>query len=173
MQPLSIALVEQDELNTLATLGRKTFSEAFADQNNPADFQHYLDTAFDLNTIAETWGNPNTFYYFARLGQEIVGYLKLNIDTAQSEPMGTETLEVERIYILQTHQGKGLGRILLDWSVNQAKRHNKKRVWLGVWEKNPRAIAFYQRFGFQPFDSHIYMVGQDEQTDIMLELLLE
>ncbi|MBJ6950348.1 GNAT family N-acetyltransferase, partial [Vibrio cholerae] len=78
----------------------------------------------------------------------IAGYLKVNIDDAQSEEMGNESLEVERIYIKSSFQKHGLGKYLLINAIEIAIEHNKKNIWLGVWEKNEYAIAFYKKLGF-------------------------
>lgn len=172
MEKLSIQAVKADELKVLATLGRTTFETAFAADNNPADMAQYLNKAFSLNQVRQEWEHPETGYYFARLNNQIVGYLKLNQGAAQSEPMGDDAFEVERIYVTANSQGKGIGRQLLDFSVQQALAAKKKIIWLGVWQKNTRAVAFYKHYGFTIFDTHIYTLGQDDQTDWMMKLEL-
>lgn len=172
MPQLLIAPVLVSELASLAALGRQTFTEAFAHQNKPEDFQQYLREAFSPKTIHDTWLNPDTEYYFARLDDHIIGYLKLNVGAAQTEPMGPDAMEVERIYVRQSEQGKGCGQALLNWAVQRAKLKMKSRLWLGVWEENPRAITFYERFGFRAFGTHIYTLGQDDQTDVLLDFTI-
>ena len=103
----------------------------------------------------------------------MAGYLKVNISHAQSEEMGNEALEVERIYIKNTYQKHGLGKRLIHKAIEIAMELNKKNIWLGVWEKNVNAIAFYEKMGFVKTGTHSFYMGDEEQTDyIMLKTLI-
>lgn len=82
--------------------------------------------------------------------------------------MGDETLEIERIYIKKKFQKHGLGKYLLNKSIDIAMEHNKKKIWLGVWEKNENAIVFYKKIGFEQAGSHSFYMGDEEQTDFIL-----
>ncbi len=87
-------------------------------------------------------------FFFVFLNQELTGYLKVNTDEAQTEEMGDESLEIERIYIKNTFQKHGLGKCLLNKAMEIAIERKVKRIWLGVWDKNANAIAFYTKMGF-------------------------
>lgn len=84
-----------------------------------------------------------------------------------------KALEIERIYVLKEFQGIRVGKILFDKAIEVAKKKNSDYVWLGVWEENPKAIHFYKKNGFLEFDKHIFKLGNDEQTDIMMKLQLK
>ena len=99
----------------------------------------------------------------------MVGYLKLNLLDAQTEKMSDDYLEIERIYVLKKFHGKGYGKALIDFSKEKAIQKKKKKIWLGVWEKNPNAIGFYQKMGFEKTGTHIFKVGDDEQLDYVME----
>jgi ribosomal protein S18 acetylase RimI-like enzyme len=101
-----------------------------------------------------------------------VGYLKINFGASQTELKDNEALEIERIYVLQAFHGKKLGQALYEKAISIAKEMKVKYVWLGVWEQNHRALQFYKKNGFVPFDTHIFKLGNDEQTDIMMKLAL-
>jgi diamine N-acetyltransferase len=99
--------------------------------------------------------------------------LKINFKEAQTELKENKTIEIERIYVLKDFYGKNVGQLLYDKAIKIAKQKNVEYVWLGVWEENPRAINFYKKNGFVEFDKHIFKLGNDEQTDIMMKLKLK
>ncbi|MBP7822091.1 MAG: GNAT family N-acetyltransferase, partial [Saprospiraceae bacterium] len=102
----------------------------------------------------------------------VIGYLKLNFGSSQTELQDEKALEIERIYVSKEYHGKSVGQLLYDMAIQIAKQKNADYVWLGVWEENPRAINFYKKNGFVAFDKHIFKLGDDEQTDIMMKLKL-
>src|SRR5690606_33664131 len=112
-------------------------------------------------------------FYFAKTGNRIIGYLKLNFGAAQTELKNDNALEIERIYVLQEFHGKKAGQILFNKAIEIAKNKKVDFAWLGVWEENLRAINFYKKNGFTEFDKHIFKLGNDEQTDIMMKLKLK
>jgi ribosomal protein S18 acetylase RimI-like enzyme len=105
-------------------------------------------------------------------GDEVIGYLKLNFGQSQTELKDRKAVEIERIYVLKTFHGKHVGQQLYDKAIEIARQKAAEYVWLGVWEENPRAIQFYRKNGFVEFDKHIFKVGDDLQTDIMMKLSL-
>ncbi|EEM41063.1 Protease synthase and sporulation negative regulatory protein PAI 1 [Bacillus thuringiensis IBL 4222] len=129
---------------------------------------HYLEKAFNLKQLEKELSNISSQFFFVYFNDEIAGYLKVNIDDAQSEEMGNESLEVERIYIKSSFQKHGLGKYLLNNAIEIAIEHNKKNIWLGVWEKNENAIAFYKKLGFVQAGSHSFYMGDDEQVDLIM-----
>jgi ribosomal protein S18 acetylase RimI-like enzyme len=106
------------------------------------------------------------------MGQDVIGYLKLNMGASQTEVKDNNALEIERIYVLKEFQGKKVGQMLFDKAIKIAKEHHIAYVWLGVWEENKRAIQFYTKNGFVEFDQHVFVLGDEAQTDIMMKLQL-
>ena len=102
-----------------------------------------------------------------------MGYLKINFGDAQTESFNENALEVQRIYVLQNFHGKNIGQLLLDEVKKIAKSTGVDSVWLGVWEENHRAIRFYTKNGFVVFDKHVFIMGNDEQTDLLMQLLIQ
>ena len=102
-----------------------------------------------------------------------MGYLKLNGGNSQTELKDERTLEIERIYVLSSWYGKQVGQLLYNKAIEVALELNADYIWLGVWEENQRAIRFYERNGFVAFDKHIFRLGDDEQTDIMMKRPVE
>jgi len=100
----------------------------------------------------------------------VVGYLKLNWGNAQTEKTTENTLEIERIYVVKEYQGKKIGNILIQKSIEIGKSKNIDYLWLGVWNKNTKAIKFYKNNGFLPFNKHEFLLGTESQVDIMMKL---
>lgn len=161
------------DLDALVQISQKTFSEAFEKDNDPGDFQAYLKKAFAPQQLATELHNPNCFFHFVFEGETLVGYFKLNVGGAQTDVHDSNALELERIYVLSEHQGKQIGRWMLDQIGILAGKMGKSYIWLGVWEHNPNAIRFYQRYGFQKFGEHPYYIGTDKQTDWLMRLDLQ
>jgi len=128
----------------------------------------YLDKAFNDVQLEKELSNVASEFYFVYFNAEIAGYLKVNGEEAQTEPMGDESFEIERIYIRNGFQGKGLGKYLIDKAIEIAISHNKKNIWLGVWEKNENAIGFYKKIGFVQTGEHSFNMGEEEQIDIIM-----
>jgi diamine N-acetyltransferase len=169
---IKIKKVTIKDLNQLQHIGRKTFYETFSDSNSEDNMNHYLNAGFSVEKLTTELNNNNAAFYFSLLGQNVVGYLKLNFGDSQTELKDEKSLEIERIYVLNEFQGKKIGQILYEKAIYVARQKKVDYVWLGVWEKNQRAIKFYQKNGFVAFDTHIFRLGNDEQIDIMMKLKL-
>ena len=168
LTPITIQLVRSSDTEELLTLSRKTFYDAFEHVNNPDDFEAYTSTAFTSEKLLSEIENPNSQFYFAIIDNEKVGYIKLNYRSAQAEFQNDDAVEVSRIYVLASQQGKKIGNQLLDFAIIKAIEQKLKYIWLGVWEHNPNAQRFYTRAGFTPIGTHDFWVGNDRQTDILM-----
>lgn len=160
------------DLETLQHISKQTFVETFAAFNTPENMKHYLEENLAKDTLKQELENPDSHFYLAYKEKELVGYLKINFGNAQTENTGEYGMEIERIYILSAYHGKKLGQQLYDYAIELARQQAVPFVWLGVWEKNLRAIQFYKKNGFVEFDKHIFQLGDDAQTDIMMRLEL-
>jgi len=169
MEHIIIKKTTIDELEQLQSISVQTFSEAFAAGNTAENLNKYLDEAFSIQKLRTELDNPGSEFYFAMLQGKPVGYLKLNFGRAQTEHLDLNALEIERIYVLQEFLGQKLGQLLYGQALQCAVQRNAAYIWLGVWEENPRAIRFYKKNGFVPFDKHLFKVGDDLQTDIMMK----
>jgi ribosomal protein S18 acetylase RimI-like enzyme len=161
------------DLPLLQQISHETFYDTFKNQNSTENMNAYLEKAFSLNQLEQELSNHFTQFYFVTVNQEVTGYLKINMNDAQSEKMGDDALEIERIYLKSGYQKLGLGKHLLNKALETAVENNKKKVWLGVWEKNENAIAFYERMGFHLTGSHSFYMGDEEQKDFIMTKTLE
>lgn len=173
MEMIDIKEVTLDDINQLQKIGRQTFFETFSGSNSEENMIKYLDEGFSMEKLRSEVIDKNTKFYFAILETKIIGYLKLNFGNAQTELKDEKAIEIERIYVLNDFHGKNVGQILYEKAIQVAREKKAEYVWLGVWEENPRAIRFYKKNGFVEFDKHIFRLGEDEQTDIMMKLWLE
>lgn len=157
-----------DDLQALRQLAWETFDETFKDQNTAENMKAYLEKAFNLQQLEEEMSNPSSQFFFIYFDNVLAGYLKVNMDEAQTEKLGTDTLEVERIYVRKSFHKMGLGKYLLNRAVEIAEEFGKSKIWLGVWEKNENAIAFYEKMGFVQRGSHSFFMGDEEQLDYIM-----
>lgn len=167
---VKISEVNQHDVGQLQKICMETFTESFAKDNTEENLKDYFAKAFSISALTHQINNLNAKFYFVYVNNELAAYFKINIGESQTEIKGADGLELERIYVYQKFQKKGLGNIILNEVKIKAIQLEKKYIWLGVWEKNLEAIRFYQNFGFQKFDEHIYPIGDDPQIDWMLRL---
>ena len=147
-----------------------TFTKTIPADVSPDDMQVYVKDRFGKNVLTESLSNQETEFYLAQMNEDVIGYLKINFGNAQTDIKDQDGMEIERIYTLSEYFGKNVGKLLLDKAFEAAKEKNVKYVWLGVWEKNPRAIRFYEKNGFVPFGNHSFKFGNDTHTDILMKL---
>lgn len=170
MSNIQIRKVVSSEIAELRDISVRTFFETFSEHNSANDMQKYLDNSLSLQKLSDELEDANSEFYFAIYKNQVIGYLKVNHGDPQTELKDQSSLEIERIYVLKEFQGKAVGQLLYERALQIANQREVDYVWLGVWEKNPRAIAFYKKNGFEEFDKHIFRLGEDDQTDIMMRL---
>jgi len=157
----------------LAELGRRTFSDTFAKDNTPQNTAMYLAASFSPEIQAQKLADPNTFFIIAEIDGSPVGYAQLNLGARLPEFSGEHTMEIERIYSDAAWIGKGVGSALMRACIQLAAEKGCDVIWLGVWEHNPRAIAFYTKWGFKIAGSHVFMLGRDVQNDYLMQRKVE
>jgi len=172
MDNLEIIKATHKDAELLLNIGRQTFFEKFTENNSEENMLKYAEEAYTFEKIASEVNNPNSQFYLANLNNQTVGYLKINLGDAQTELKDPQALELERIYVLNEFQGKKIGQMLFDKTLELAKKAAVNYVWLGVWEENKSAIKFYEKNGMKAFSKHIFMLGNDPQTDIMMKIEL-
>jgi ribosomal protein S18 acetylase RimI-like enzyme len=159
-----------EDLSKIQTIGIACFTETFSEINTPENMEKYLQENFNTAQVTLEISNPDSPFYIAYSDNEPVGYLKLNLGNAQTETIKDETVEIQRIYVLKAFHGKKIGQLLLDQAIKVAEEYRVDYIWLGVWEENHRALQFYAKNGFVTFDKHIFILGNDQQTDLLMKL---
>ena len=170
MNNIEIKKITLADVNELQDISRQTFYDTFSEVNTKENMKKYLDESFSIEKLTQELSNINSEFYFARQDSKPIGYLKLNFRQAQTELNDENSVELERIYVLKAFLGKRVGQLLYDKAVEIARAKKANYIWLGVWEKNLRAIHFYKKNGFWEFNKHVFKLGNDEQTDLMMKL---
>lgn len=164
---MHITRVTTDEVAALQQISRQTFHETFQAYNTEANMQDYLTNGYATEKLTNELQQSQ--FYFAIHEDRIIGYLKLNTGAQQTEQLGEDALEIERIYVLKEFHGLKVGQLLYEKALEIAGQLHAPYIWLGVWEHNQRARSFYKKNGFIEFDQHIFKLGDDEQIDIMMK----
>lgn len=157
-----------EDRGLLQKISVETFNETFKNQNSPENMKAYLEKAFNLKQLEKELSNISSEFYFIYSNEEIAGYLKLNTNEVQTEIMGNDSLEIERIYIRGKFHKQGLGKYLINKAIEIAIERNKEKIWLGVWEKNESAITFYKKMDFVQTGAHSFYMGDEEQIDFIM-----
>ncbi|WP_300601214.1 GNAT family N-acetyltransferase [Niabella sp.] len=173
MENIEIVKVDIAYIKKLQEIGRTTFFETFSGNNSAENMAEYLEKGFSTARLTAELTSPYSGFYLALLNKEVIGYLKVNWGKAQTEIQDGNGLEIERIYVLQQYHGRKIGQLLYEQALKIAGEKRVDYVWLGVWEKNLRAIRFYEKNGFAPFGKHVFRLGNEEQTDIMMRQFLK
>jgi ribosomal protein S18 acetylase RimI-like enzyme len=171
-QEIEISKVTINDVETLRSISIQTFTETFSEQNTESNMQSYFTANLSSQKLTKELNTKDSAFYLIKLSNQTIGYLKINSGNSQTEKHKNNSLEIERIYVSKEFHGKNIGQILLEKAITIAKEKLCNYVWLGVWEKNLRAISFYKKNGFKEFDKHIFKLGEDEQTDILMKLEL-
>ncbi len=168
----TIENVNENEVEQLQSISRQTFAETFSDSNSKENMDKYLTENLSIKKLSEELNNENSHFFFIKDGERNIGYLKLNMGPSQTEMKDETALEIERIYVIQEYQGKKVGQQLYEKAIQVAKEKKAQYIWLGVWEENHKAIQFYNKNGFEVFDKHVFVLGDEKQTDLMMRLFI-
>lgn len=172
MTDIIIRQAGPEDAELIADLSRQTFYDTFARYNTEEDMSIFMEKQFSRELLAEQVRKGDGVFLLAMMQEEIVGYTRLKPHTSQFLP--ESSLEISRIYASTQVIGKGIGKALMEASIEFARSLQHRLIWLGVWEKNERAISFYQKWGFRKAGEHPFVLGKDVQTDwIMVKELTQ
>jgi ribosomal protein S18 acetylase RimI-like enzyme len=166
---LSIRRANPHDAALLAELGARTFSETFAADNSPEDMAAYLASAFSLAQQTAELADPDCLFLITEANGVAVGYAMLRLGNVLDSVTGGKPIELVRLYVSQESLGSGVGAALMQACISEAKQRGYKTLWLGVWEHNHRAQAFYRKWNFREVGRHIFQLGNDPQTDILMQ----
>lgn len=169
MSIITFQKCQLEDLPVLLHISKNTFHRSYSHLNTLENMTDYISKAFNSEQLQKELMHPDSSFYFLKKGKEIIGYFKINENEAQTEFQTKDSLEVERIYILEAYQRKGYGRKMLNKTLDIAQEKSKTRVWLGVWENNPKAISFYKSLGFKHIGKHPFYFGDEAQVDWIME----
>ncbi|MGH9970195.1 MAG: GNAT family N-acetyltransferase [Pyrinomonadaceae bacterium] len=156
----------------LAELGTRTFSDAFAADNTPEDMAAYLEASFSPHQIASELADPVSTFLIAEIDGIAVGYAMLHDGESPKEVGDENNIELVRFYVSGEWHGRGVAARLMQACLDEARRKLYRTLWLGVWEHNGRARAFYRKWKFQDVGEHIFRLGRDLQNDVLMSRTL-
>jgi diamine N-acetyltransferase len=158
-----------DDAYLLTELAARTFQETFAADNTAEDMAAYVAANFNLaQQMAELNDDASTFL-IVEVDGVAAGYAKLHAGNTAEGIQGTEPIELVRIYVSAKWLGRGVGEALMRACLDEARSAGHKTIWLGVWERNTRAQAFYRKWGFRAVGEHVFQLGSDAQSDLLME----
>ncbi len=162
---IQIKTAAKTDAALLSEVATRTFNDAFATQNNPDDFQKYLETAFSVDQMHKELHESTAQFFIAFDGEHAIGYTKIRAVKSPACVADPAPIELQRIYVDQAYIGKKVGAALMQRALNAGKEAGFKTIWLGVWEKNHDSIAFYKKWGYQIVGEHEFVIGTDVQRD--------
>ena len=165
---MRIRRCELADLDALRNIAFQTFDDTFRRLNDAASFNEYLDASFSRAKLEAELKDPHSTFFFLYSDDVLAGYMKINMGDSQTDIKDPAAMEIERIYVTRDFQGLGLGRALVEKALETARAAGKQTVWLGVWEKNGNAIAFYKKMGFSKAGTHDFFIGRKRQTDFIM-----
>src|SRR3954471_9463860 len=161
------------DAETIADLSRSTFYETFAAQNSIRNMELFLNEQFTRSRLINEVGADGNTFLLASYKGDLAGYVKLREGEKPRQIKKISALEIARIYVVKEMIGKGIGRALMEASINTARERNLQLIWLAVWEHNTRAFDFYKKWGFEIFGSQVFLLGMDIQKDWLMKKNLE
>jgi diamine N-acetyltransferase len=166
---VSIRRANPEDAGLLAELGARTFSETFAADNASEDMAAYVAASFNLARQTDELADPASTFLIAEVGGLTAGYAQLHAGEPAEGVEGAKPVELVRLYVSREWLGRGVGEALMRACVDEARRAGHGTIWLGVWERNGRAQAFYRKWDFRAVGEHVFQLGSDPQRDILME----
>jgi diamine N-acetyltransferase len=169
---VTIRRANRDAASLLAELGARTFAETFAADNTAEDMAAYIAASFGLAQQTAELDDLESIFLIAEVGGVAAGYAKLHPGEPPPGVEGERPIELVRLYVLREWIGRGVGQVLIRACLDEARQAAYQTIWLGVWERNARAQAFYHKWNFRVVGEHVFQLGSDPQRDLLMELEL-
>ena len=169
MHTITIRVAGKEDAALIADMSRITFYDAFVQDNIKEDMDIFMNQQFTKAALMKEVEEEDGIFLLAYVGNEPCGYARMRLNNKEHIMATENAIEIARIYALSSAIGKGVGSALMKYCIDMANQLNKSNIWLGVWEKNERAIAFYKRWGFEKFSEHRFLLGTDLQTDWLMK----
>ena len=166
---VKVRRANREDAGLLAELGARTFSETFAADNSAQDMSAYLAASFSVAQQTAELANPDSTFLLAEVGGLTTGYAKLHAGETADGVEAAKPVELVRLYVSREWLGRGIGEALMRACIDEAQQAGHDAMWLGVWERNGRAQAFYRKWNFRAVGEHVFQLGSDPQRDIVMQ----
>ncbi len=168
-----IRTATSEDNRLLAEIGAETFYDSFAADNTPENMRAYLSASFSPDLQGLELADPRSKFLIAEMEDAVIGYAHLKFGVAQRVKVGNKPVEIVRFYSRKQWIGKGVGAQLMEKCLQEAVAAGCDAIWLGVWEINSRAIAFYRKWGFCEAGKQTFQLGNDLQRDLLMVKFLK
>jgi len=169
---IEIRAATRADIPELRRVAIETQVDTFGAQNTPEVMEAFLRENYDTARLEEEFEVKDAIYYLAMEGDTLAGFIRLRKTDEVDHLLGNNNLELQRLYVSKSFQGKKVGAALMQYALDYARGQQAEWLWLGVWEKNTRAQEFYFKWGFERFSEHVFWMGPDPQTDWLMRLKL-
>jgi diamine N-acetyltransferase len=166
---ITIRFADKKDAELIADMSRQTFYDTFAPVNTKENMDKFMNEQFTRDKLIEEVSAPGNIFLLAYDGAQPLGYARIRENNCPPSLGTYNAIEIARIYATADAIGKGIGKALMQKAIDIAKEGNREFAWLGVWEKNQRAIDFYTKWGFEKFDEHDFILGDDVQKDWLMK----
>ena len=157
-----------EDLPAISALGSAAFVAAFGAANPPGVVDDYVAEAFSVETLGLQLGEASSRWFVAEGDGGLLGMAHLTGGVCPADVMGDAPVQLRRLYTAAGLTSRGVGSLLMETVIDAASGAGHDLMWLGVWEHNPRAIAFYERWGFEQVGTVEFRLGDEDQTDLVL-----
>lgn len=165
---MSIREATEKDAAPLANLAERTFRDTFANMNRSEDMEAHCRTAYGASIQALEINDPSRTTFLCHANGQLIGYGQLRWKDPPACVAASRPAEIQRLYVDTPWHGKGVSQALMASLLGKAMAGGADAAWLGVWERNPRAIAFYEKSGFAVVGEHVFLLGNDPQRDLVL-----
>ncbi len=169
---ITIRIATVTDAALIADISRQTFYDTFASQNTKENMDKFMNESFSKEALMKEVGMPNNIFLLAYDDKQPVGYVRMRENNTPPELGNIIAIEIARIYATVNSIGKGVGKALMQKCIEIAMEKKVAAIWLGVFQENHRAIDFYTQWGFEKFSTHVFMLGDDPQTDWLMKKTL-
>jgi GNAT superfamily N-acetyltransferase len=161
-----------EDAAVLADLARTTFYDAFAATNDATDMALHLERAYSVAQQGAELQDPGITTLLVERDGATIAYAQIRDHHIPECITGPAPVELWRFYVHRDWHGRGVAQALMDRVKAEARQRGARTLWLGVWERNDRARAFYAKCGFADAGEHIFLFGTDPQTDRVMAMTL-
>jgi diamine N-acetyltransferase len=172
MIPVTIRTATTADAAVLADLARRTFYDTFAPTNDPGDMALHLESAYGVDQQTRELTDRDITTLLVEEGRAAIAYAQVRTGHIPECVTGPGPIELWRFYVDAGWHGRGVAQALMEQVKVTARERSARTLWLGVWERNDRARAFYAKCGFADAGEHIFLFGTDPQTDRVMVMSL-
>jgi ribosomal protein S18 acetylase RimI-like enzyme len=166
---IEIRSARVDDIPELRQVAITTYQDTFSKFNTPENMQSFFEQAYNLNTLTNELHEEHSKLLIALDDNKIAGFARMRESDEVRDVLGDNTVELQRLYVLTSAQGKSIGKLLMQNALHYAAENKYEWIWLGVWERNFKAQEFYKKWGFEKFSEHTFWQGNDPQIDWLLK----